>query len=74
MTRRAVTAGELLQLFLSGNREHVPVEEQYGSYYIVHLDGRFDLSEGTEHHLIFVSESSPLFPAIRKRHHSADYP
>ena len=71
---RPLSAVEMLQLVLSEKREHVLVEEQYGSYYIVHLPGCFDPSEGTKRYYIGVYESSPLFMAIRKRHHSSDHP
>ena len=69
LTRRPLTAGEMLQLVLSGRRQQIPVEEQYGSYYIVHL-----LSEGMERQVIGVYERSPLFPAIRQRHHRSNQP
>jgi hypothetical protein len=70
----AVTAGEMLHVLLAVQRRHVYIQEQYGSHYIVMLDGRFDASEGTERLWVGVFEGSPLFGIIRDRHHSSSDP
>lgn len=73
-TPHPMTVGEMLQHVLSGNRSRVVVEEQYGSSYIVHLGGHVDPGGEGERHFIGVHPASPLFVAIRQRHHSADHP
>lgn len=69
----SVTAGEMLRVVLTGQRQHVFIQEQYSSYYIAMLDGKFDFSEGTDRLWVGVFQDSPLFAIIRDRHRSSGH-
>ena len=66
--RTPIDAARVLQMLEDFQGDDVFVEEQDGSYYVIHLDADNHV-DGTK--WVMVRDTSPLFAFLRERHHTA---
>ena len=66
--RRPADAARVLQMLEEFQPDDVFVEEQDGSYYVIHLDADGHI-DGTK--WVMVRDTSPLCGFLRERHHRA---